>query len=98
MKIHSTELWFQWEYLTSSLTRDYFVCIMLLFFQVDLLTSELFTADVMSMVSCLNQGAHKLRKSWKIWKITKKVPCMEKSWNLKKKNNHGKIMEFCEII
>ena len=26
----------------------------------------------------------------------KKVPCMEKSWNLKKKkqNNHGKIMEF----
>ena len=34
-------------------------------------------------------------------KAQKKVPCMEKSWNLKKKkinNNHGKIMEFCEII
>ena len=29
----------------------------------------------------------------------KKVPCMEKSWNLKKKlNNHGKIMGVCEII
>ena len=29
----------------------------------------------------------------------KKVPCMEKSWNLKKKmNNPGKIMEFCEIV
>ena len=27
-----------------------------------------------------------------------KVPCMEKSWNLKNLNNHGKIMEFCEII
>ena len=98
MKIHSAELWFQWEYFKSSLTRDYFVYIMLLFFQVDLLTSELFTADVMSMVSCLNQGSHKLWKSWKTWKITKKVPCMEKSWNLKKMNNHGKIMEFCEII
>ena len=29
----------------------------------------------------------------------KKVPCMEKSCNLKKTlNNHGQIMEFCEII
>ena len=29
----------------------------------------------------------------------KTVPCMEKSWNLKKKlNNHGIIMDFCEII
>ena len=28
----------------------------------------------------------------------KKVPCMEKSWNLKNLNIHGKIMEFCEII
>ena len=28
-------------------------------------------------------------------KSLKKVPCMEKSWNL---NNQGKIMEFCEII
>ena len=29
-----------------------------------------------------------------------KVPCMEKSWNLKKKQrkNQGKIMEFCEMI
>ena len=27
------------------------------------------------------------------------VPCMEKSWNLKKNlNNHGKTMELCEII
>ena len=24
-----------------------------------------------------------------------KIPCMEKSWNLKKMNNDGKIMEFC---
>ena len=32
-------------------------------------------------------------------KSLKKAPCMEKSWNLKKPlNNHGKIMEFCEII
>ena len=30
------------------------------------------------------QGFHKLWKSWKTWKSTKKVPCMEKSWNLKK--------------
>ena len=28
----------------------------------------------------------------------KKVPCMEKSWNLKNLNNHGKIKEFYEII
>ena len=28
----------------------------------------------------------------------KKVPCLKRSWNLKKMNNHGKIMEFCEII
>ena len=27
-------------------------------------------------------------------KSLKKVPCMEKSWNLKKLNNHGKIVEF----
>ena len=32
-------------------------------------------------------------------KSLKKVPCMEKSWNLKKTlNNHGEILEFCEII
>ena len=31
-------------------------------------------------------------------KSKKNVPCMEKSWNLKKLKNHGKIMEFCEII
>ena len=32
-------------------------------------------------------------------KSRQKVPCMEKSWNLKKKLiNHGKIMEFCDII
>ena len=31
-------------------------------------------------------------------KSLKKVPCMKKSWNLKKLNNHGKIMEFCEIV
>ena len=30
----------------------------------------------------------------KSWNLKKKI--MEKSWNLKK--NHGKIMEFCEII
>ena len=30
----------------------------------------------------------------KSWKITKKVPCLEKAWNLKKHtlNNHGNIM------
>ena len=29
----------------------------------------------------------------------KKVSCLEKSWDLKKTlNNHGKIMEVCEII
>ena len=31
-------------------------------------------------------------------KSQKKVTCMEKSWNLKNLNNHGKIMDFCEII
>ena len=31
-------------------------------------------------------------------KSRKKVPCIEKSWNLKKLNNPGKFMEFCEII
>ena len=32
-------------------------------------------------------------------KSPKKVPCMEKSWNLKKELiNHGKVMGFCEII
>ena len=30
------------------------------------------------------QGSHELWKSWKTWKITKKVPCMEESCNLKK--------------
>ena len=52
-----------------------------------------------TVVAQLVQGSHKLWKSWKTWKITKKNPCMEKSWNLKKPlNNHGKIMELCEII
>ena len=32
-------------------------------------------------------------------KSLKQVPCVEKSWNLKKSlNNHGKIMEICEIM
>ena len=33
-------------------------------------------------------------------KHEKKVPCMEKSWNLKKQqlNNHRKIMEFCAPV
>ena len=44
----------------------------------------------------LYQGSHKLWKSWNSCKITKKVSCMEKSWNLKNLNNHGKSMEFCE--
>ena len=34
--------------------------------------------------SIIQQGSHKLWKSWKTRKITKKVPCMEKSWNLNK--------------
>ena len=28
----------------------------------------------------------------------KKVPCMEKSWNLKNLNKNGKIMKLYEII
>ena len=39
------------------------------------------------------QGSHELWKSWKTLKIWEKVPCMEKSWNLKKTEqswkNHG---------
>ena len=31
-------------------------------------------------------------------KSQKKVPCMEKSWNLKKNEKSWKIMEFCEIL
>ena len=31
-------------------------------------------------------------------KLSKEVPYMEKSLNLESLNNHGKIMEFCEII
>ena len=45
------------------------------------------------------QGSHKLRKSGKTWKITKKsskhVKIMEFEKNL---NNHGKIIEFWEVI
>ena len=45
------------------------------------------------------QGSHKLWKSWKTWKITKKssihVNIMEFEKDLK---NHGKIINFCEII
>ena len=36
--------------------------------------------------------------SLEIMENQEKVPCMETSWNLKKTNNHGKIMEFCDII
>ena len=50
--------------------------------------TELFTTmgtDVSEMQSFVQQGSHKLWKSLKTWKITKKkVPYIEKSWNLKK--------------
>ena len=40
-----------------------------------------------------DQGSHSPGKPG-IW--PKKIPCMEKSWNLKKRGHfHGKIMEFC---
>ena len=43
--------------------------------------------------------SHKLWKSWKTSKIKKKVPCMEKSWNLKKNPLiMEKSLEFCEMI
>ena len=45
----------------------------------------------------LNSGLPQALESWKTWKITKKVTCMEKSWNLKKPELSWK-MEFCEII
>ena len=41
------------------------------------------------------QGFHKLWKSWKITKNSVYWKIMEYEKNL---NNHGKIMEFCEII
>ena len=45
------------------------------------------------------QGSHKLWKSWKTWKVTKKSSRHVKIMAFKKNlNNHGKIMEFCEII
>ena len=44
------------------------------------------------------QCFHKLWKSWKTWKITKINFMHGKIMELKKLNNHGKIMEFCEII
>ena len=31
-------------------------------------------------------------------KSLKKVPCIEKSWNLKSLNNHGKILDFFLLI
>ena len=38
------------------------------------------------------------RNHGKPGKSLKKVPCIEKSWNLKKSELSWKIMEFCEII
>ena len=50
-------------------------------FEADfLITLVLLNPDV----STLRQGSHRLWKSRKTWKIIKKIPCMEKSWNLKK--------------
>ena len=46
------------------------------------------------------QGFHKIWKSWKTEKITKKSSMHGKIMEFEKQqlNNHGKIMEFCEII
>ena len=45
------------------------------------------------------QGSHKLWKSWKIWKNhEKKFHAWKNHGIWKNLNNHGKIMEFCEII
>ena len=45
------------------------------------------------------QGSHKLWKSWKTWKITPKSSMHGKTMEFEKTlNNHGKIIEFCEII
>ena len=45
------------------------------------------------------QGSHKLWKSWKTWKVNKKSSMRGKIMEFEKNlNNHGKIMEFCEII
>ena len=42
---------------------------------------------------CFYQGSHR------IWKVAEKIPCIEKSWNLKvSEKNHGKIMEFCDEV
>ena len=46
----------------------------------------------------ISQGSHKLWKSFKTWKITKKSSMHGKIMELKNLNNHGKVMEFCEII
>ena len=47
----------------------------------------------------VRQGYHKLCKSWKTSKITKKSSVHGKIMEFKKTlNNHEKIMEFCEII
>ena len=47
---------------------------------------------------CGEQGSHKLWKSWKTWKVTKKSMHGKNMEFEKNLNNHGKIMEFCEII
>ena len=41
------------------------------------------------------QGSH---EHWKTWKITKKFHAWKIMDFEKKLKNHGKIMEFCEII
>ena len=50
----------------------------------------------LTMVSIyITQGSHELLKSWK---ITNKIHAWTNHGISKKLNNHGKIMEICEII
>ena len=57
------------------------------------------TMDCQYCLKEINSGFPQALEIMENLEITKKkVPCMKKSWNLKKKlNNHGKIMEFCEL-
>ena len=42
--------------------------------------------EIITEQTCIFQGSHEL------WKITKEIPCMEKSWKLK---TNGKILQQC---
>ena len=67
--------------------------------EISTVSGTKFNLDYLTVDLTVNRVPTSSGNHGKPGKSPKKVPCMEKTWNLKKKlNNHRQIMEFYEII